>query len=121
MNIEIVNGENYLSGAASLLGHLDKKIIVILRDGRHLVGILRSFDQFLNLVMQETCERIIIPGNAVFSLFFCFDVSTGLFCSSASLIWLSLNFVYVVPQENIVTFLLVYMLFEAIISCCLAN
>lgn len=69
MDIEIVNGENYLPGAAALLEHLDKKIIVILRDGRHLVGILRSFDQFLNLVMQETCERIIIPGKPALQFF----------------------------------------------------
>jgi U6 snRNA-associated Sm-like protein LSm1 len=63
MNIEIVNGEPYLPGAGGLLGELDKKIIVILRDGRHLVGVLRSFDQYLNLIMQDTCERVIFPGN----------------------------------------------------------
>jgi small nuclear ribonucleoprotein (snRNP)-like protein len=27
------------------------------------VGVLRSFDQYLNLIMQDTCERVIFPGN----------------------------------------------------------
>ena len=62
MNIETVNGELYLPGAASLLEQLDKKVMLILRDGRHLVGLLRSFDQFLNLVLADTHERIVLPG-----------------------------------------------------------
>lgn len=33
---------------------------MILRDGRHLVGVLRSFDQFSNMVLQETSERRIL-------------------------------------------------------------
>jgi U6 snRNA-associated Sm-like protein LSm1 len=52
----------YLPGAASLLDQLDKRILIILRDGRHLVGTLRTFDQFLNLVLEETSERVILPG-----------------------------------------------------------
>ncbi|KTW28489.1 hypothetical protein T552_01749 [Pneumocystis carinii B80] len=39
---------------------LDKKLMVILRDGRKLIGILRSFDQYANLVLQETIERIYV-------------------------------------------------------------
>lgn len=35
-----------------------EKLLVILRDGRKLVGILRSYDQFANFVLQETVERI---------------------------------------------------------------
>ena len=38
--------ESYFPGAASLLDQLDKKILIVLVDGRHLVGILRSFDHF---------------------------------------------------------------------------
>ncbi|EMR08925.1 hypothetical protein PNEG_02706 [Pneumocystis murina B123] len=34
--------------------------MVILRDGRKLIGILRSFDQYANLVLQETIERIYV-------------------------------------------------------------
>ena len=47
-----------------------EKVIVILRDGRKLIGILRSYDQFgtlvkayaANLVLQEAIERIFV-GN----------------------------------------------------------
>jgi len=30
---------------------------VVLRDGRHLVGTMRSFDQFSNFVLEDTFER----------------------------------------------------------------
>ncbi|CCJ28830.1 unnamed protein product [Pneumocystis jirovecii] len=39
---------------------LDKKLMVILRDGKKLIGILRSFDQYANLVLQGTVERIYV-------------------------------------------------------------
>lgn len=52
----------YLAGAASLLEQLDKRVMIILRDGRHLVGKLRSFDHFMNLILEETCERVLLPG-----------------------------------------------------------
>lgn len=39
-----------LPGAASLVEQLDKRLLVVLRDGRHLVGVMRSFDQFSNMV-----------------------------------------------------------------------
>lgn len=55
-------GDLYLPGAASLLEQLDTKVMIILADGRHLVGLLRSFDQFLNLVLENTSERILLPG-----------------------------------------------------------
>ncbi|KHN77802.1 U6 snRNA-associated Sm-like protein LSm1 [Toxocara canis] len=48
----------YLPGAISLLDQLDKKLLVILRDGRTLIGYLRTIDQFANLVLHETLERI---------------------------------------------------------------
>jgi len=44
--------------AAQLLDLTDKKLLVILRDGRKLTGVLRSWDQFANLVLQSTVERI---------------------------------------------------------------
>lgn len=34
-----------------------ERILAILRDGRHLIGILRSFDQYSNLVLEQTVER----------------------------------------------------------------
>ena len=34
--------------------------MVVLRDGRTLLGILRSVDQFANLVLHNTIERIYV-------------------------------------------------------------
>ena len=51
---------SYLPGAASLIEQLDKRISIILRDGRNLVGILRSFDQYMNLSVENTYERVIV-------------------------------------------------------------
>ncbi|KAI1008158.1 hypothetical protein K3495_g57 [Podosphaera aphanis] len=47
--------------AAQLLNMTDKKLMVALRDGRKLIGTLRSWDQFANLVLQSTVERIFVP------------------------------------------------------------
>ncbi|KAG5885775.1 hypothetical protein JTB14_031211 [Gonioctena quinquepunctata] len=47
-----------LEGTAHLLDELDKKLMVLLRDGRTLIGYLRSVDQFANLVLHQTTERI---------------------------------------------------------------
>ncbi|KAI1373764.1 hypothetical protein F4677DRAFT_428219 [Hypoxylon crocopeplum] len=44
--------------AAQLLDLTDKKLLICLRDGRKLTGVLRSWDQFANLVLQSTVERI---------------------------------------------------------------
>jgi U6 snRNA-associated Sm-like protein LSm1 len=49
---------NYLPGTASLVEEIDKKLLVVLRDGRTLIGTLRSVDQFANLLLQNTVERI---------------------------------------------------------------
>nr|ALS04948.1 U6 snRNA-associated Sm-like protein LSm1 [Pseudodiaptomus poplesia] len=49
---------SYLPGTASLLEELDKKSMVLLRDGRTLIGFLRSVDQFANLVLHHCIERI---------------------------------------------------------------
>ncbi|KAH9652776.1 Sm-like protein LSM1A [Citrus sinensis] len=46
--------------STSLATYLDKKILVLLRDGRKLLGLLRSFDQFANVVLEGACERIIV-------------------------------------------------------------
>uniref|UniRef100_J3LY96 U6 snRNA-associated Sm-like protein LSm1 n=1 Tax=Oryza brachyantha TaxID=4533 RepID=J3LY96_ORYBR len=46
--------------STSLAGFLDKKLIVLLRDGRKLLGTLCSFDQFANVVLQGACERVIV-------------------------------------------------------------
>ncbi|QPG76848.1 hypothetical protein FOA43_004242 [Brettanomyces nanus] len=44
--------------AAAIIGSVDRKIIVTLWDGRTLVGVLRTFDQFGNLVIHDGVERI---------------------------------------------------------------
>lgn len=48
-----------LPGTA-LADELDKKLLVQLRDGRKILGYLRSFDQFANLVLDGAIERIIV-------------------------------------------------------------
>ena len=47
-----------LPAAASLVDQLDKRVLVILRDGRNLVGVMRSFDQFPNVVLEDAVERL---------------------------------------------------------------
>jgi U6 snRNA-associated Sm-like protein LSm1 len=53
-----------------LTGH----ILVILRDGRHLMGYLRSYDQFGNIVLHDAIERIYTPLESKYA-----QVSRGLF------------------------------------------
>ncbi|KAL3618204.1 Sm-like protein lsm1b [Castilleja foliolosa] len=36
------------------------ELLVLLRDGRKLMGMLRSFDQFANAVLESACERVIV-------------------------------------------------------------
>jgi len=66
----------FLPGSASLVEELDQRLLIVLRDGRHLVGTLRSFDQFSNMVMEDTSERKIHCHNGV-SYFA--DVPLGLY------------------------------------------
>ncbi|KAH7344994.1 Sm-like ribonucleoprotein [Rhizoctonia solani] len=44
--------------SGALVESVDKKMVVVLRDGRKLIGVLRSYDQFANLVLENTLERI---------------------------------------------------------------
>ena len=37
-----------------------EKILVLLRDGKKVIGTLRSFDQFANIVLEEAVERIVV-------------------------------------------------------------
>ncbi|GFR42921.1 hypothetical protein Agub_g3922 [Astrephomene gubernaculifera] len=48
-----------LPGTA-LAEELDQRLLIVLRDGRKLLGVLRSFDQFANLVVEGAVERIIV-------------------------------------------------------------
>lgn len=47
---------------AAIVGSVDRKIFVLLRDGRMFFGVLRTFDQYANLILQHTVERIYIEG-----------------------------------------------------------
>lgn len=49
---------SYMPGTASLIEDIDKQLMVILRDGRTLIGYLRSIDQYANLLLSSTIERI---------------------------------------------------------------
>ena len=44
----------------ALVEELDKRLLVQLRDGRKIVGVLRSFDQFANLVLEAAVERVVV-------------------------------------------------------------
>ncbi|KAJ1980419.1 hypothetical protein H4R35_001142 [Dimargaris xerosporica] len=46
--------------SGSLVDLLDKRLLVILRDGRKILGFLRSYDQYANLVLQNSVERIYV-------------------------------------------------------------
>mmetsp|Transcript_18946 Transcript_18946/g.47243 ORF Transcript_18946/g.47243 Transcript_18946/m.47243 type:complete len:125 (-) Transcript_18946:230-604(-) len=52
-----------LSAVASLVEELDKKLLVVLRDGSKILGTLRSFDQFANIVLESAVERIIVGAS----------------------------------------------------------
>ncbi|EGC30382.1 hypothetical protein DICPUDRAFT_157882 [Dictyostelium purpureum] len=49
-----------MSGNSGLGDEVDKKLIVVLRDGRKFIGMMRTFDQFANIVLQDTIERIYV-------------------------------------------------------------
>ncbi|EJT48139.1 RNA cap binding protein [Trichosporon asahii var. asahii CBS 2479] len=44
--------------SGSLVDLVDKKVLVVLRDGRKLIGVLRSYDQFANFLLESTVERL---------------------------------------------------------------
>lgn len=61
-----------LPGAASLYEQLDKLVLVCLRDGRFFYGWLRSFDQYANLTLDNTVERLASGDKYT-------DISVGIF------------------------------------------
>ncbi|ODV78354.1 Sm-like ribonucleo protein [Suhomyces tanzawaensis NRRL Y-17324] len=62
-NVEDLYLESYtFTTAAAIVGSVDRKTFVLLRDGRNIFGILRTFDQFANLVLQDAIERIYLKG-----------------------------------------------------------
>lgn len=61
-----------LPGAASLYEQLDKLVLVCLRDGRNFFGWLRSFDQYANLILDNTVERLTVDNSYA-------DIPIGIF------------------------------------------
>ena len=37
-----------------------EKLMLVLRDGRKIIGIMRSFDQFSNIVLEHAEERVVV-------------------------------------------------------------
>eukprot|EP00877_Chromochloris_zofingiensis_P001137 jgi/Chrzof1/11023/Cz05g20220.t1 len=60
MSVPGVQHHDYPPPGTALVEELDKKLLIQLRDGRKIIGILRSFDQFANLVLEEAVERIFV-------------------------------------------------------------
>ena len=55
-------GETFFGGVTSLAEQLDRRVLVVLTDGRHLVGDLASYDQFGSLVLERAAERHFARG-----------------------------------------------------------
>lgn len=51
---------DYPPPGTALVEELDQKLLIQLRDGRKIIGVLRSFDQFANMVLEHAVERIIV-------------------------------------------------------------
>lgn len=54
----LANSAFTTSGA--LIDCVDKKMVLVLRDNSKLFGVLRSFDQYGNLVFQDSYQRIYV-------------------------------------------------------------
>ncbi|GMH94140.1 hypothetical protein TrVE_jg12618 [Triparma verrucosa] len=67
MNVPFGFIPGFLPGASSLLTSLDKSILIILRDSSHLIGILRSYDQFSNVVVSDCVRRRFIVSKNVYT------------------------------------------------------
>ncbi|KAJ7449522.1 Sm-like ribonucleoprotein [Mycena latifolia] len=50
--------DSFFTTSGSFVDCVDRKMLVVLRDGRKLHGVRRSYDQFANLVLEDTVERI---------------------------------------------------------------
>ncbi|CEH12108.1 Small Nuclear ribonucleoprotein splicing factor [Ceraceosorus bombacis] len=62
MDAESILSHVAFTTSGSIVDCIDKKVLIILRDGRKLIGVFRSFDQFANLVLQDAVERVSV-GN----------------------------------------------------------
>lgn len=51
--------------SASLESYVNRPVSVITSDGRNFVGTLKGFDQTINLILDETHERVYNAGQGV--------------------------------------------------------
>lgn len=58
--ISVFPMDSKVPGANNLTALADQRVLVVLRDGRSLYGILRSYDQFGNMVLDDTIERLYV-------------------------------------------------------------
>jgi len=67
-----MSSDEFFGGVTSLSEQLDKVVLLVLRDGKHLIGRLTSYDNFGSLVLENSSERKFAGGK------YC-DVEQGLF------------------------------------------
>ena len=48
--------------SAALEGYVNRLVSVITADGRNFVGTLKGFDQVINLILEDTHERVFSPN-----------------------------------------------------------
>ena len=51
--------------SAALEGYVNRLVSVITADGRNFVGTLKGFDQVINLILEDTHERVFSPNAGV--------------------------------------------------------
>lgn len=62
-----------MENTAHLLNEIDKKLMILLRDGRTLIGYLRSVDQFANLVLHRAIGLLTLKFSHFPYLWLCFS------------------------------------------------
>ncbi|KAF5381281.1 hypothetical protein D9615_008356 [Tricholomella constricta] len=50
---------------SSLQGYVDRRVLLILQDGRAIVGIMAGYDQKSNVVLSDSKERVYSPDEGV--------------------------------------------------------
>ena len=65
-NILSSNNQSHLyKMAATLESYLNRMVSIITADGRNFVGTLKGFDQTVNLILDDTHERVFSSTNGV--------------------------------------------------------
>jgi len=67
-----MSSDEFFGGVTSLSEQLDKVVLLVLRDGKHLIGRLTSYDNFGSLVLENSSERKFAGGK------YC-DIEQGVF------------------------------------------